>query len=184
MLTSAPRTSNVPRGVKAQGTLAFVWQSLDLSPISGGSSQGPLQQIWLATQVLGFSRFFQRFLLLCRPLRPRLVRIPALKCVELLLRLLELECHLGHLLGALDFGIIPFVRLQRVLGLEILVLAFPFEKLFALFFNLLAKILDLLLHTSLHLFEGGRLVSLLVLNLDRELFLLPLRFLERTFQVL
>ena len=56
-----------------------------------------------------------------------LVRILALKCVELLLSLLELECHLGHLLGALDFGIIPFVRLQRVLGLKVLVLALPFE---------------------------------------------------------
>ena len=56
-------------------------------------------------------------------------------------------------------------------------LALPFEELLALFFNLLAKVLDLLLHTSLHLFEGGRLVTLLILDFDREFFLLPLRFL-------
>ena len=63
-------------------------------------------------------------------------------------------------------------------------LALPLKKLLALFFNLLAKILDLLLHTSLHLFEGSRLVSLLILDFDREFFLLPLRFLQRAFQVL
>jgi hypothetical protein len=57
------------------------------------------------------------------------------------------------------------------------VLALPLKKLLALFFNLLAKVLDLLLHTSLHLFEGGRLVTLLILDFDREFFLLPLRFL-------
>ena len=78
------------------------------------------------------------FLLLASPQGLNLVRILALECLELLLRLLELGCHLGHLLGALDFGIIPFVRLLRVLGLEVLVLALPFKELLALFFNLLA----------------------------------------------
>ena len=116
--------------------------------------------------------------LLAGPQGLYLVRILALECLELLLRLLKLGCHLGHLLGALDFGIIPFVRLLRVLGLEVLVLALPFKQLLALFFNLLAKVLDLLLHTSLHLFEGGRLVTLLILDFDREFFLLPLRFLQ------
>jgi len=122
--------------------------------------------------------------LLASPQGLNLVRILALECLELLLRLLELGCHLVHILGALDFGIIPFVRLLRVLGLKILVLALPLKKLLALFFNLLAKVLDLLLHTSLHLFEGSRLVTLLILNFDREFFLLSLRFLQRTFQVL
>jgi hypothetical protein len=41
-------------------------------------------------------------------------------------------------------------------------LALPFKKLFALFFDFFAEVFDLLFHPSLQVFEGTRMVAFLV----------------------
>jgi hypothetical protein len=64
------------------------------------------------------------------------------------------------------------------------VLALPFKKLFALFFDFFSEVFDLLFHPGLQVFEGTGVVAFLVFDLCRKLFLFSLGFLERTLQEL